>query len=197
MPAQLTRSHGLSFGAHVPARPRAGQRHYALCTRSSPRHRTLARLPARAWPPTFLGPLCHALALSPSPRKSPCSPTRLPLALLTPGADTPCLLARALDLGPPRLVPAPAVTHRCPVDRSCPNSVAHVHGPPPQSPHGCRRSRGRARRPPLPACNHTGPDPSSPVHNQLSPRDPLSSSPRLPSPSPASSSALASLPRVG
>ncbi|KAG8695651.1 hypothetical protein FRC08_007630 [Ceratobasidium sp. 394] len=127
-------------------------------------------------------------------RTSPCPPARLPPALLTPGADTPCLLARAVDLGPPRLVPAPAVTHRSPVDRSCPNSLAHVHDPTsaisPRTPALWRPSE----MPPSPCLQPpTGPDPSISVHNPANSRDPLSSSPRSPSLAPASSSAVASL----
>ncbi|KAG9076374.1 hypothetical protein FS749_011849, partial [Ceratobasidium sp. UAMH 11750] len=127
-------------------------------------------------------------------RTSPCPPARLPPALLTPGADTPCLLARALDLGPPRLVPAPAVTHRSPVDRSCSNSLAHVHDPTstlsPRTPALWRPNE----TPPSPCLQPpTGSDPSISVHNPASPRDPLSSSPRSPSLAPASLSAVASL----
>ncbi|KAG9077671.1 hypothetical protein FS749_010419 [Ceratobasidium sp. UAMH 11750] len=122
-------------------------------------------------------PRTHLLA-----RTFPCSPARLPPALLTPGADTPCLLARTLDLGPPRLVPAPAVTHRSPIDRSCPNSLAHVHDP---------TSAISARTPALSRLSEmlpspclqppTGPYPSISVHNPASSRNPLSSSPRSPS----------------
>ncbi|KAG8688393.1 hypothetical protein FRC08_011461 [Ceratobasidium sp. 394] len=84
----------------------------------SSRPRSLAPSLPRSWVCSAAHAPSHLLV-----RTSPCSLARLPPALLTPGANTSCLLARALNPSLPRLIPASAITHHSHVNHD-PTSAA-------------------------------------------------------------------------
>ncbi|KAG8705416.1 hypothetical protein FRC08_001683 [Ceratobasidium sp. 394] len=121
-PPQLSRSHTRVRTRSRPVCTRPPALRYARVRPPSSRPGSLARLhlasrvPGSARPCTRFSPSrAHVSVLAepplPCPARPQCRYTRL--------------LARALDLGPPRLISV----HHSPTDRSRPNSLAHVHDP--------------------------------------------------------------------